>query len=84
MAQSTNDVFQTAIRIANVSQDLITVLKELRAEFEKRRKSLMGLSKWVGCIFRMYPTHSYGSEIFSLRPNVGERCVGSGTCPLRH
>lgn len=47
MAQSTNDVFPTAIRIAclNVSKDLIMVLKELRAEFEKKAEAFDGIIK---------------------------------------
>lgn len=55
MAQSTNDVFPTAIRIAclNVSKDLLSALEELKAEFNKKAKSLIQFLKWAGLIFRM-------------------------------
>lgn len=47
MAQSTNDVFPTAIRIAclNVSEDLVNALRELKAEFEGKAEEFDGIIK---------------------------------------
>ncbi|WP_425806657.1 aspartate ammonia-lyase [Desulfitobacterium sp. Sab5] len=47
MAQSTNDVFPTAIRIAclNVSKDLLSALEELKAEFNKKAKEFDSILK---------------------------------------
>lgn len=47
MAQSTNDVFPTAIRIAclNVTKDLLNALEELKAEFEKKANEFNAILK---------------------------------------
>ena len=47
MAQSTNDVFPTAIRIAclNVAHDLLEVLNELRQAFEEKAREFDGIIK---------------------------------------
>lgn len=47
MAQSTNDVFPTAIRIAclNVADDLILALAELKVSFEEKAKEFDGVIK---------------------------------------